>query len=154
MIAVGVNDEGYREILDIDIIHEESYSTYLGFFDALKERGFTKVDLIISDGYKGIKRATSESFRGFSWQLCSVHFKRNLMKIVPKKSLNEVIEYQNDILKSKITDEAHSLGYGMIATYEDKFPKLAKYLSDNLVDVMTSLSFQKRHHKKSTLQIL
>ncbi len=148
MIAIGVNEEGYREILDIDIMYEESYPTYLGFFDALKERGLTKVDLIISDGHKGIKRAASESFNGSSWQLCSVHFKRNLMKIVPKKSLNEVVEYLNDILKSKTTDEAHSLGHGMIATYEDKFPKLAKYLSDNLRDVMTFLSFPKKHHRK------
>ena len=148
MIAIGVNEEGYREILDIDIMYEESYPTYLGFFDALKERGLTKVDLIISDGHKGIKRAASESFNGSSWQLCSVHFKRNLMKIVPKKSLNEVVEYLNDILKSKTTDEAHSLGHGMIATYEDKFPKLAKYLSDNLGDVMTFLSFPKKHHRK------
>ena len=148
MIAIGVNEEGYREILDIDIMHEESYPTYLGFFDALKERGISKVDLVISDGHKGIKRAASESFSGSSWQLCSVHFKRNLMKIVPKKSLNEVLDYLDDILKSKSTDEAHSLGYGMIATYEDKFPKLAKYLNDNLGDVMTFLSFPKRHHRK------
>jgi len=114
----------------------------------LKERGISKVDLVISDGHKGIKRAASESFSGSSWQLCSVHFKRNLMKIVPKKSLNEVLDYLDDILKSKSTDEAHSLGYGMIATYEDKFPKLAKYLNDNLGDVMTFLSFPKRHHRK------
>jgi len=148
MIAIGVNEEGYREILDIDIMYEESYPTYLGFFDALKERGLSKVDLIISDGHKGIKKAAGESFSGSSWQLCSVHFKRNLMKIVPKKSLNEVVEYLNDILKSKTTDEAHSLTHGMIAIYEDRFPKLAKYLSDNLGDMMTFLSFPKKHHRK------
>jgi len=148
MIAIGVNEDGYREILDIDIMHEESYPTYLGFFDTLKERGISKVDLVISDGHKGIKRAASESFSGSSWQLCSVHFKRNLMKIVPKKSLNEVLEYLGDVLKSKSTDEAHSLGHGMIATYENKFPKLAKYLNDNLGDVMTFLSFPRRHHRK------
>lgn len=148
MIAIGVNEEGYREILDIDIVYEESYPTYLGFFDALKERGLSKVDLIISDGHKGIKRAAGESFSGSSRQLCSVHFKRNLMKIVPKKSLNEVVEYLNDILKSKTTDEARSLAHEMVATYEEKFPKLAKYLSDNLGDMITFLSFPKKHHRK------
>ena len=148
MIAIGVNEEGYREVLDIDIMYEESYASYMGFFEALKERGVSQVDLVISDGHKGIKRAASESFVGSSWQLCSVHFKRNLMKIVPKKSLNEVVEYLNDILKSKTTDEAHSLAHGMIVTYEEKFPKLAKYLSDNLGDMMTFLSFPKKHHRK------
>lgn len=148
MIAIGVNEDGYREILDIDIMHEESYPTYLGFFDALKERGISKVDLVISDGHKGIKKAASKSFNGSSWQLCSVHFKRNLMKIVPKKSLNEVLDYLNDILQAKSTDEAFSLANGIIATYEDKFPKLAKYLIDNLGDVITFISFPKRHHRK------
>ncbi len=128
--------EGYREILDIDIMHEESYPTYLGFYDALKERGITKVDLVISDGHKGIKRAVSESFVGSSRQLCSVHFKRNLMKIVSKKSLNKVFDDLNDILKAESTDEAYSLAHRMIATYEKKFPKLAEYLVKNLGDVM------------------
>ncbi len=148
MIAIGVNEEGYREVLDIDIMDEESYGSYLGFFETLKERGISKVDLIISDGHKGIKRAASESFNGSSWQLCSVHFKRNLMKIVPKKSLNEVLDYLGDVLKAKSIDEAHSLGHGMIATYEEKFPRLAKYLNDNLGDMVTFLAFPKHHHRK------
>ncbi len=148
MIAIGVNEEGYREVLDIDIMDEESYGSYLGFFETLKERGISKVDLIISDGHKGIKRAASESFNGSSWQLCSVHFKRNLMKIVPKKSLNEVLDYLGDVLKAKSIDEAHSLGHGMIATYEEKFPRLAKHLNDNLGDMVTFLAFPKHHHRK------
>ncbi len=61
MIAIGVNEEGYREILDIDINHEESTASYEAFFDVLKERGVPKVDLIISDGHKGIKRAAAGS---------------------------------------------------------------------------------------------
>jgi len=148
MVAIGVNEDGYREVLDIDIMYEESYASYLGFFETLKERGITKVDLVISDGHKGIKRAASESFNGSSWQLCSVHFKRNLMKIVPKKSLNEVLDYMGDVLKAKSIDEAHSIGHGMIATYEEKFPKLAKYLTANLGNMMTFLAFPKRHHRK------
>lgn len=148
MIAVGVNDDGYREILDIDIIHEESYGTYKDFFDVLKERGVKRVDLVISDGHKGIKKAAASSFAGSSWQLCSVHAKRNIMKIVPKKEINGVLEYLNDVFKSKDVQEAHSKAHGMIATYEDKYPRLAKYLSDNIGDVMTFLAFPKSHHRK------
>ena len=107
-----------------------------------------KVDLVISDGHKGIKRAAQESFNGSSWQLCSVHAKRNIMKIVPKKEINGVLEYLNDVLKSKDVQEAHSKAHGMIATYENKFPRLAKYLAENLGDVITFLAFPKRHHRK------
>jgi len=148
MIAIGVNKEGYREILDIEINHDESYATYKGFFDALMERGLKKVDLVISDGHRGIKKAAQESFNGSSWQLCSVHFKRNIFKIVPKKDIKEVLEYLGDVLKAKDIQKAHSLGHAMIATYEEKYPKLAKLLTDNLSDVMSFLAFPVSHHRK------
>ena len=148
MIAIGVNEDGYREILDIDIAYEESYATYKGFFESLRKRGIKQVDLVISDGHRGIKKAASESFTGSSWQLCSIHMKRNLMKIIPKKEMNEVFEYLNDVLNAKDIQEAMNISHGMIATYEDKRPKLAKYLMDNLGDVITFLAFPKRHHRK------
>lgn len=148
MIAIGVNADGYREVLDIDIIHDESYATYKGFFDTLKERGIEKVDLVISDGHKGIKKAASHSFAGSSWQLCTVHMKRNLMKIVPKKSLSEVLDWIDEVLHAKDYSEAIGIAHLMIAQYEVKQPKLAKFLNDNLGDTITFLAFPKRHHRK------
>jgi len=148
IIAIGVNEDGYREILDIDIVYEESYATYKGFFDTLKDRGVEKVDLIISDGHRGIKKAASESFAGSSWQLCTVHFKRNLMKIVPKKEISSVLEDINGLFKAKDVQDAYDYGSGMIAAYEQSHPKLAKFLIDNIEDAVTFLAFPKRHHRK------
>lgn len=148
MIAIGVNEDGYREVLDIDIIHDESYATYKGFFDTLKERGIEKIDLVISDGHKGIKKAASHSFVGSSWQLCTVHFKRNLMKIVPKKSLTEVLGWVDDVFHAKDYSEAIGIAHLMMAHYEEKLPKLTKFLGDNLGDTITFLAFPKRHHRK------
>lgn len=148
MIAIGVNEDGYREVLDIDIIHDESYATYKGFFDTLKERGIEKVDLVISDGHKGIKKAASHSFVGSSWQLCTVHMKRNLMKIVPKKSLTEVLGWIDDVLHAKDYSEAIGIAHLMMAHYEEKMPRLTKFLRDNLGDTITFLAFPKRHHRK------
>jgi len=148
LIAIGVNEDGYREILDIDIMHEESYATYKGFFETLKERGIEKVDLIISDGHKGIKKAASHSFVGSSWQLCTVHVKRNLMKIVPKKYLTEVLGWMDDVLRAKDYSDAIGISHLMMAEYEEKLPKLTKFLGDNLGDTITFLAFPKRHHRK------
>lgn len=148
MIAIGVNEDGYREVLDIDIIHDESYATYKGFFDTLKERGIEKVDLVISDGHKGIKKAASHSFVGSSWQLCTVHFKRNLMKIVPKKAIGEVLEWINQVFKAKDVSEAIGIGHIMTERLGEKYPKLNRFLIDNLDDAITFLAFPKRHHRK------
>jgi transposase-like protein len=148
IIAIGVNEEGYKEILDIVLEDAESEHAYRDFFKGLKERGIEKVDLVISDGHKGIKSAASKSFIGSSWQLCTVHVKRNLMKIVPKKDIESVLAYFDDVLHAKDIQDAHSIGHGMIATYETSHPKLARFLESNLGDVVTFLSFPKSHHRK------
>lgn len=148
LVAIGVSGRGIREILDINIMESESFSTYTDFFDGLKQRGVKKVDLVISDGHRGIKKAARESFNGSSWQFCSIHLKRNLMKIVAKKELEEVLEYLNDVLHCDSFEEATSMANGMIATYEDTRPKLAKFLMDNLYDACTFLTFPKTHRRK------
>jgi transposase-like protein len=148
MVAIGVSASGSREILDITPMESESFTTYTEFFDGLKDRGLKKVDLIISDGHKGIKKAAKESFIGSSWQFCSVHLKRNLMKIVAKKDLEEVLAYLKEVLTSKSFEEATSIANGMIATYEDSKPRLAKFLMDNLYDSCTYLTFPSTHWRK------
>jgi len=60
------------------------------FFDDLKERGMKGVELVISDGHRGIMEAVSRSFPGASWQYCHVHFMRNLMKTIPGKKWHSV----------------------------------------------------------------
>lgn len=117
MIAIGVNEEGYREILDIDMMNEESSATYEMFFDGLKERGLSKIDLIISDGHKGIKKAAARSFVGSSWQLCTVHFKRNLLKVVPQKDIKSILQEINVIFHSKNIEDAIEYANGMAAAY-------------------------------------
>jgi len=134
--------------MDIDIIHDESYPTYKAFFDTLKERGIAKVDLVISDGHRGIKKTANHSFVGSSWQLCTVHIKRNLIKIVPKKHLMEVLGWMNDILRAKDYTEAIGIAHLMMAEYEERLPKLTKFLGDNLGDTITFLAFPKHHHRK------
>jgi transposase-like protein len=148
MIAIGVNEEGYREILDIDINHEESTASYEAFFDVLKERGVQKVDLIISDGHKGIKRAAAGSFIDSSWQLCTVHFKRNLLKVVPRKDSKSILEDINALLRSKTLEDAIAYANDMAEAYEVSHPKLVTFLTDNLMDILTFLSFPKQHHRK------
>jgi len=148
MIAIGVNEKGIREILDIAMMEAESFPTYTDFFDGLKERGLEKVDLVISDGHRGIKKAAKESFVGSSWQFCTVHVKRNLMKIVPKKELDTVLAELNEVLKADSFIEATSLANGMIASYEDTKPKIAEFLMNNLYDSCTYMTFPKTHWRK------
>jgi len=89
-IAVGVNEEGYREVLGAKLADCENENYWSVFFEELKERGLNGVKLVISDGHKGIRKAVTESFIGSSWQMCQVHFTRNILKYIPLKHKSEI----------------------------------------------------------------
>lgn len=84
-IAIGINNEGYREIIGFMIQDGESEYSWKNFFEHLKNRGLNGTKLVISDSHKGLVSAIRESFTGVSWQRCQVHFMRNMFEHVPKK---------------------------------------------------------------------
>ena len=70
LVAMGVKEEGYREILGFLAADTESENSWGDFFSSLKDRGLTGVDLVVSDAHKGLVRAIAGHFRGASWQRC------------------------------------------------------------------------------------
>ena len=84
-VGIGINPDGRREILAVKLYDSESDVEWESFFDDMKNRGLKGVELVISDGHKGIQAAVSKSFVGAAWQFCHVHFLRNLMKLIPKR---------------------------------------------------------------------
>lgn len=85
-IAIGITDDGDREVLGFMIQNEESDYTWSTFFEYLKERGLQGTKLIISNAHKGLVSAIRQSFTNASWQRCQVHFLRNIFTTVPKKN--------------------------------------------------------------------
>jgi putative transposase len=80
LVITGVREDGYREILGARIADGEDELFWSGLFDDLKLRGLSGVELVVSDGHKGIQKAVQESFLGASWQMCHVHFVRAVLK--------------------------------------------------------------------------
>ena len=91
VIATGVNPQGRREVLGFDVIPTESEEGWTQFFKALKERGLTGVQLVISDDHSGLRPAAKKVLKA-EWQRCKVHFYRNVLAQVPKRSQAEVSE--------------------------------------------------------------
>ncbi len=89
-ICVGINSDGHREILGARIYDSETEIQWELFFDDLKDRGLNGVELVISDGNKGIREAVKQSFPGSSWQYCHVHFMRNLRKLMGKQQWKDI----------------------------------------------------------------
>ena len=86
LIAVGVNAEGYREILGIDVTTAEDGAGWLTFLRSLTARGLSGVRLVTSDAHAGLLSAIGATLPGASWQRCRTHYATNLMAITPKSS--------------------------------------------------------------------
>jgi len=100
-VATGVREDGYREILGAKIADVEDEGFWSVFFEELKERGLRGVQLVISDGHKGIQRAVQESFLGTSWQLCNVHFERAVLKSIKQNDKREIANKLMDAIEDE-----------------------------------------------------
>ena len=86
VVATGVNAEGQREILGMDVGASEDGAFWLAFLRSLTARGLSGVELVTSDAHQGLKNAIAAVFAGASWQCCRTHFMANLLTRVPKRA--------------------------------------------------------------------
>ena len=92
--SIGVNSNGMRQILSMDVYSSEDEMDWSNFFFKLQERGLTGVKLVISDGHAGIRKTVTESFPGSLWQYCHFHFMKNLRKTMGReqwKSISKIV---------------------------------------------------------------
>src|SRR5215217_455974 len=82
LVVSAVREDGFREILAVEVADVESEATYQELFRALKERGLKGVELVTSDEHKGLKSAIERHFRGASHQRCQFHYAKNLLGLV------------------------------------------------------------------------
>ena len=90
LVAIAVNEDGYREIIGVAEGTKEDRESWRNFFRYLKERGLEKVELVISDKSLGLIEIVGDFFPGAKWQRCVVHFYRNVLTAVPKGKAKEV----------------------------------------------------------------
>src|SRR5690349_17315532 len=84
VIAIGVNTEGRRDVLGLDVGPSEDGAFWHSFLRSLVARGLAGVRLVISDAHGGLKGAIAAVLQGAAWQRCRVHFLRNVLALVPK----------------------------------------------------------------------
>lgn len=133
LVTAGVRDDGYREILGATIADCENEAFWCGFFDDLKERGLQGVQLVVSDGHRGIQAAVATAFVGASWQMCQVHTTRAVLRNVPKKDQREIADslrdaYGNEPRLQDCADDLAARGYHRAASTIERFlPGLLNY---------------------------
>ena len=90
LLAIGINQHGYREVLGLQIGDSESEKSWSDFFIWLKARGLQGVDLVTSDDHQGLENAIQTQLQGATWQRCQTHFMKNILDATPKALQAEI----------------------------------------------------------------
>ncbi len=144
VIATGVNAQGRREVLGFDVIPAENEEGWTQFFKSLKERGLSGVSLVISDAHAGLKAAVRKVLKA-EWQRCKVHFYRNVLVHVPKRSQAEVSEAMKAVFVQRDEKSAKAKAADLIRQFQNRFPKAMEVFEAGADDVLSYLHYPQPH---------
>ncbi|WP_436663450.1 IS256 family transposase [Alicyclobacillus acidoterrestris] len=148
MIAVGINEDGYREILGLMIGDSESEASWRAFFAWLKSRDLRDLDIVVSDSHAGLVRALQTEFQGCTWHRCQTHFMRNLLDATPKSLHEDVYTRVRPILDAPDIQTARLLKDKFAEEYAERAPKAVKVLEDGFDDVTAVLALPERYRRR------
>ena len=144
LIAVGVNAEGYREILGIDVTTAEDGAGWLTFWRSLTARGLSGVKLVTSDAHAGLVAAIGATLPGATWQRCRTHYTTNLMAVTPKSSWPWVRTLLHSVFDQPDAESVAAQYDRIIDALSDKLPKVADHLEAARADLLAFTAFPKQ----------
>jgi putative transposase len=128
LIATGVNADGHREILGLDVASAEDGAGWLAFLRGLVARGLSGVQLVISDAHPGLIAAIGSALPGAAWQRCRSHYLRNLLTKVPKSAQPHVATQVRTIFDQADAQAVHTQFDRVVEALSDKYPEAAEHL--------------------------
>jgi transposase-like protein len=147
IVAVGVNSDGRREVLGMDIGPSEAETFWTAFLRKLARRGLRGVKLVISDAHEGIKAAVSKLLCA-SWQRCRVHFMRNALAHAGKSGRRVVSAFIATAFAQETAEAASQQWRSVADQMRSKLPKLAALMDDAEPDVLAYMTFPREHRAK------
>jgi putative transposase len=148
LACVGVDEDGFREVLAVEVAGSEKGSAYASLLRGLMDRGLHGVRLVVSDDHEGIKAAVSGELPGVDWQRCVVHFERNVLAHVPASSMLEVAEDLKAIFKVRREKTAKALVEEFVELYAKRFPKAVSVFEVGIGDALSYLRYPGSHHAR------
>jgi putative transposase len=148
VIAIGVNADGQREVLGMDVGPSEDGAFWHAFLRGLVSRGLSGVKLVTSDAHEGLKGAIAAVLQGASWQRCRTHFMRNALALVPKGAQQMVAATIRTVFVQPDPLTAREQWRRVADSFRARFPKLAQLLDDAEADVLAYLAFPSEHWRQ------
>jgi len=146
--AVGVNKDGFRESLGLDVVTAEDGAAWLAYVRGLVARGLAGVKLVSSDAHPGLVDAIAATLTGAAWQRCRTHFMRNLLTRVPKSAQGFVATMVRTIFAQPDAVTVHEQHARIVAQLETRFPEAAALLEQAGPDLLAFTGFPKEHWRQ------
>jgi len=148
LVAVGVNEDGHREVLGLDVVTTEDGAGWLAFLRGLKARGLRGVELVISDAHVGLKDAIHSVLRGAAWQRCRTHFMRNLLTKVPKTMQPFVATLVRSIFAQPDAESTREQYKRVVDQLKPKMREASVMLDECREELLAFASFPKEHWRQ------
>jgi len=143
LVATGVNADGHREILGVQVTTSETGPAWLTFFQDLVARGLAGVRLVTSDAHAGLVAAIGATLPGATWQRCRTHYAANLMSVTPKASWPAVKAMLHSVYDQPTAKDVASQFDKLLDAVADKLPAVAEHLDAARADVLAFTAFPK-----------
>lgn len=155
LIAIGINWEGKREVLGVELANRESLTTWRDFLMSLKQRGLSGVEFAVTDDHAGLKKAVAEILPQAAWQRCYVHFLRNALDYLPRKADDDCMQELRWLYDRRNIAEAQRDLAAWLTRWQKKYPKLTDWVEENIGSTLTFYRLPRLHHRhlKSTNMI-
>jgi putative transposase len=152
LLAVGINNEGRRQMLGVELANRESITSWREFVQGLRERGLHGVEFVVSDDHAGLRKATMEILPEASWQRCYVHFLRNALDHLPRKADDDCLQELRWLYDRRDLSEARRDLAAWIVRWQNKYPKLTGWVEEHIEETWAFYQLPRQHHKhmKST----
>jgi len=143
LLATGVNADGHREILGLQVTSAEDGAGWLGFFRDLTARGLSGVGLLTSDAHAGLVAAVGATLPGAAWQRCRTHYAANLMAVTPKASWPWVKTLLHSVYDQPDATSVHAQYDRICDALTHKLPAVVDHLEAARPDLLAFTAYPK-----------
>jgi putative transposase len=152
LIALGIDWDGRRQVLGVELANRESRSSWREFLVGLKERGLHGVEFVVSDDHEGLRKAIAECLSGAAWQRCYVHFLRNALDHLPRKRDDDCLQELRWLYDRRELTEAQADLKAWIEKWQSRYPKLVAWVEETIEETLTfyRLPWPPHRNMKST----